>query len=856
VSPTPATPEAAHAGAAPRWSDVPALLPWALGIAAGIVLNEYAPMAPALAVAAVVVAGATMAMRRVRRRWGIALALFAALAMGVLLHHRALRVVPTDDIVHYAGERQRLARVTGVVMDEPRTRSTGYAPFEPWLYLSARTTFLLAVDGVETQQGMVNASGCLRVTVKDAALQVTEGARIEAFGWLFCPQAPRNPGSFDWATFQRRRGVRAGLVSPRAECVKILEPGGDPPWWSRTHWRSWARRMLLDDRIESGGAGVTVLDAMVLGRRAGIDRNIEQAFIDTGCAHYLAVSGMHVGMLAAAIWLPARLAGWPKRRTAWLVMALVVAYALLADARPPIFRAAVMVVAYGMGIVLRRPRALVGALCLAAIVVLYVDPASVFDVGFQLSFAAVIGIVALQPVFAAALAAAYRRVRARVLGEQPLTPELERIAQLHTPETWVRRAGRGAGVLLSVGLAAWVSSLPIVAHGFGYVAWWGWFNSLVALPAVYIVMVTGFLRIAVGAVVPPLGDALDPVLNVAVGVLTALLAALAKLPIGRQAVPAPPAAWIVAYYLLLAVLAARVRGWTPRWTVAAGSALLVGATSVWFFSSNTPSGVRITQLAVGRGTSTVIELPDGAVWLYDAGASGSYDPGGHVIVPFLRQRGIRHIDGIVLSHANLDHFGGVPAVLDAIPCGPVYVAPQFEDGCRAGQPCAPLLELLRERSHPVTQVTAGDALPLGGDAIAEVLWPPADATPGMDVNEASLVMRIRYGENAILLTGDIESVAQSRLVERGGLDADVLVLPHHGAVEPTTRAFVAAVGADVLVRSTFVPTAESAALQIEIGTARLFNTADHGAIEVLLDGHGVRARGLGPESAGLAELDE
>lgn len=835
---------------------LPPLLPWALGVVLGIAADNALAIPPGPAAAIAALAALFMLAPQARNRWVFVPALITACACGALLHHRALRTTPADDIGQFTTAEQRLARVTGLVVDEPRISAAGFAPFAAWLPQSTRTSFILAVDGVETTTGPASASGRVRVTVKEAALQVTEGARVEAFGWLFRPGPPRNPGGFDWAGFQQRRGVHAGLVCARSECVNVIPNAeGSRPGW-RTRWRGWARRLLQDERLRTGGAGLTVLDAMVLGRRAGVERNIEQAFIDTGCAHYLAVSGMHVAMLAAAVLVPARMLGLPRRRTALLVMACVAAYALLADARPPILRSAIMVFAYGIGVLLRRPGGVTGALALAAMGILAIEPAALFDLGFQLSFAAVAGIVALSPVFSTALAAGAGWARRTALREHRLSPELERIAQQHADDTGWRRAAKALRLLLAVGLSAWVSSLPIVAGGFGYVALWGWLNSLLALPLVYVVMLTGFLRMALDALIPPLGDLLDPVLDLAVAALVGLLETLAKLP-GVNLSVAPPSAWfIAAYYGLLAVLAARVRGWRIRGLLPATVALLALTAGVSLLRTNTPDGVRITQLAVGRGTSTVIELPDGGVWLYDAGASGSFDPARHVILPFLRHQGIRRIDGIIISHANLDHFGGVPEVIRSLPCGPVYLAPQFERDCGEAMPCGPLLEGLHQRHHPIEQVVAGDTLQLGEDVAIEVLWPPADLPAAYDINDASLVLRLTYGGTSALLTGDIESASQYALVERGGVRADVLVLPHHGAVVPSTPAFLRAVGAEVLIRSSFVPTDPRGSLEQLIGPASLFNTADDGAIEITLDGGAVRARSLGSRPGAEPDVEQ
>jgi predicted membrane metal-binding protein len=148
------------------------------------------------------------------------------------------------------------------------------------LYRQARTSCLLAVTAIETRDGWATASGKLRISVKEAALAPRAGSRVEAFGQLYRPRGPRNPGAFDWARFQRRRGVWVQLACDNVESLRVLDGPDESRGWLHAV-RTRARSMLHDRRIATGGPSVAVLDAMVLGRRAGIDRKIERAFIDT-----------------------------------------------------------------------------------------------------------------------------------------------------------------------------------------------------------------------------------------------------------------------------------------------------------------------------------------------------------------------------------------------------------------------------------------------------------------------------------------------------------------------------------------------------------------------------------------------
>ena len=239
--------------------------------------------------------------------------------------------------------------------------------------------------------------------------------------------------------------------------------------------------------------------------------------------------------------------------------------------------------------------------------------------------------------------------------------------------------------------------------------------------------------------------------------------------------------------------------------------------------------------------ATVIELPDGRAILYDAGTTSPYDVGRSSIVPFLRHRGVGPIDRVYVSHPNLDHFSGLLAVLDDVPTGPIVVNEHFEPKTSRTSPSRYLLRLLRERGHEVRTVgPAVQTWELGGVTF-ERLWPPENYDDSLSSNDSSTVLRLSYAGRSILLAGDIEDRPQRALLHAGNLRADVLVLPHHGSVRPSTKEFLDAVGAGVLIRSSGQRMADTFnGLQEAAGVTQIYNTADVGAVEVVIDQSGVR----------------
>jgi competence protein ComEC len=247
------------------------------------------------------------------------------------------------------------------------------------------------------------------------------------------------------------------------------------------------------------------------------------------------------------------------------------------------------------------------------------------------------------------------------------------------------------------------------------------------------------------------------------------------------------------------------------------------------------------MLAVGSGSATILEMPNGEVWLYDAGSLGGADVGRFTVWPALRDRRIRRIDAALISHPNYDHYSGLFSLWNLVTIEKAFISTHFERFAAPGDADARLLQELNERGIHIQRVHVAEQLPAPFDSrsdgvAVEFLWPPEDLPPGTSSNDTSLVLRVTYKGQRVLFTGDIEALAQQQLLKSGvDLQAEILILPHHGSVNPFTRQFIAAVDPLCVLRSSGQRHADEPAEIEAITCGRAYwNTADVGAITVLL----------------------
>jgi competence protein ComEC len=588
------------------------------------------------------------------------------------------------------------------------------------------------------------------------------GERVRARVRLREPLGLRNPGLPDPEARARRTGLGAvGRLAHPALHARLPERDAAAPALALQRLRA-----RLAARLGAAGPGGALLRALALGEAGELSRQARDAFAALGIAHLLSVSGLHLALAASLFYAGARLAlarctrlaARADLRGAALALGVAAAagYALLAGFGVPVRRALLMLGAYALGVAAGRGRARAEALCLASLAILASEPEALFAAGAQLSFAATAGLL-----FAARAPA---------------------------------RGGRVAE-LLRTSATAFAATAPLAAQALGNSAPLSLAANALAVPWTGAVLLPAALAAAGAAAVP--GAAADALIAAAERLAAWSLAAVAEAARhapGAASGAAPALPWLaLAAGLGAAALAARATRARVAWAVALGLALHAAPPAPL-----APAGPRAVFLDVGQGDAALVQGRAGAL-LVDAGSAlpGGLDLGRSAVVPALRALGVARLDLAAASHADLDHRGGLPAVLAALPVGELWL-PRGA----AGDPAfAELRAAAGARGVPVRERGAGDPPARFGDLEVLPLWPPAGELP-LSQNDRSLVLRVAVAGRRVLLPGDLESAGEAALLASGAdLRADVLKLPHHGSRSSSGTAFLAAVGAGLAVAS-------------------------------------------------------
>ncbi len=674
-----------------------------------------------------------------------------------------------DDLSTHLGEESRLVKVRGVAAAGPTLHRSVRGSLASFSYRSPSAYFPATIEQMVLSTGeVVPVRGKLLITIAEPVPPFRAGDSFEATGHFNPFDEPRNYGEINREELAKGLGQAGSLYLPKRELLQTW-PAERWSWhelflsWRETLQRRADAHLLGDLPGAEAAERDALLKALLLGKREPDLHELDQAFARLGISHFLAISGLHVGIFVGFIMIALRLWTGDRPAHAWLIIMLVLGYLVLVEVRVPVMRAGVMTIAACLGLGLSRRLHPGGLVAISGIGLLIWRPDQLFWPGFQLSFAVVLGLIYLAPTF-----------RARWLG----APDTEASTFGAIAREWLKNA-------VAISIVAWLVATPIIVFHFGMVSPLGIPLAIVGVPIVALLLALGYAKILLAAVFPSVALILGILLSLTADISIAVIETLDRVPYSLVYVPFP-AGWPGVLWTLLALALVWTLLGHPNRLPRGTGILSIAALALWLmWPSIAPRdyALRIDMLSVGHGACFVLRSGDETL-VFDAGSNSQTDAADRWIIPAMRRLNIHRVDSIIISHPHFDHFASVLELTEAFKPQVVFTTHQFIEYGREHPDSAVAYVadvLTNEHRTPPRPIYAGETQTCG-EATLTWLHPPKNLAAFSRDNEHSMVIRIDVAGRTVLLTGDVERAGTAGvLAAHPELTADVLEMPHHGA---------------------------------------------------------------------------
>ncbi|MCX5751156.1 MAG: DNA internalization-related competence protein ComEC/Rec2 [Candidatus Saganbacteria bacterium] len=720
--------------------------------------------------------------------------------------------ISPQDISHFISPQR--VTIVGQIVDEPK--SSGDLTF-----------FTLDAKHLVADESAFRVSGKASVTYKGEVL-ISYGDSVCLSGILSSLEALQNPGLFSYSDYLEREGIHSRF-QVKKDGVKIFAKGG----FSFTKTALYLQKRLVHVSTQTLPSPYdTLLSGIVLGSKAAkIPSFLSDAYRRAGVSHLLVASGMQITILIGIFVSLGKFFNLPVWLIALLSTAANILCTLIVGGGPSILRAAFMSQAAIFSLLFERKGEFYTSFSLAALVLLVINPLTLFDIGFQLSFAATWSLVYISPVLAELLKSEDKHPR-RFLCD-----------------------------LFSVSLSPVLATAPVCAFHFSEFSLVGVITNFLILPWVSVLLILGFVSAVTGIFFLPLAYLINNANLFLLVILNWIVITLSSLPFATFVLATPNFIWLVFYYLGLVFVVEIIRHnnskvydmetapvYRGRFPTSCSNqlfgvivlVLIIFACFVWHeaFEKISPA-LKITVLDVGQGDSILVEAPTGEKMLVDGGDVGK---GEKIIIPYLKKKGITSLDVVVLTHPHADHLLGLLEVMQKV---------KVEEVFDSGQSCdfsayRIFLALVAKNKIKYRVVEGGQIYTLANGVKMRFLNPSKPYLSGTnsDTNSNSIAFQLLYKNFSMLFTGDMEIEGEERVLSRFSqemIGSQALKVGHHGSRTATSPPFLEAVSPHYAIISCgrhnkFRHPHRSTLQKLKEKGIKLYRTDVDGAVQIETDG--------------------
>ena len=803
------------------------LIPILLSYLCGIIIGYYITIPRVILLSSIFVSLAffiiTIAIKKKRLSPILPIIIFNLLGI-LFINNNLSPQLLSNHIINYAEEEKIV--IEGVLYRSPK-------------FSLNKTRLYLLTEKIIEDDKITPIYGKLLLTVKDIHEVFNYGDRLRFSARIRLPRNFNNPGGFDYCTYLTLQEILVtAYLNDGKEIVKTGETTLNPFLKQVEKYRSQIM-VFLTTHLPSPEAEIA--KALILGEKGGISKELREEFSSVGVAHILAISGLHIGIIALAFFFLIKnilkcsarliLATDISKVSALLTLIPVIIYCFIAGHGIATTRATIMVITYLIAVIIGRQEDIWNTVALAAFLILAFSPSSLFDISFQLSFTSVIAILYLTPRLSAPLF-------------QPQDP-------LEPPPGWWKKIVQRISLFFIVTISAMIGTAPLVTYYFHRISPWGILTNVIIIPLIgFLVVPLGLLASLSLFLFQPLAIFIVHIMQPLITLSISIVELFNHLPYADYRTTTPTLLEIALFYLGIVFLINIKKSKKVRYGIALVVIVFIFNQGFWYYQNKLSPLLRITSIDVGQGESTLVQFPKGVTMLIDGGGfyDNSFDIGEKVVAPLIWKKKIKHIDYLVLSHPQSDHLNGLVSIVKNFKVKEVWTNGEKANTGIFGEFERTIAEkgikhLILNREHPDRSING---------VLIEYLHPPNppwhDINYHSSVNNHSLVVRLTYKDVTMLFTGDIHQEAERTLITTApNLKSTILKVPHHGSSTSSSLAFLKQVQPEVAImnlgfKNVFHLPSRKVLKRYQDQGCQIFRTDQDGAITIETDGLSYRIK--------------
>ena len=630
-----------------------------------------------------------------------------------------------------------------------------------------KNKYTISVSNAEIDNQLIETNGKVLLSIVKVTQKFHYGDLLKIRCKLQEPKSQRNPGQFDYKNYLSGKDIFLISYINHIDSVDVLEQRAGNIFIHtiieplKNHFNQSINSFLSP---ENG----SILRALLLGEKQDIENETLDQFKNVGVVHVLAISGLHVGFIIIFVLIFLSFFRLNYKTKIYSLLIILFIYIVIINFKAPVIRASIMAGLYLLAKLTERKISLFNIIFFAAFLLLVIDPRDIFNPGFQFSFAAVISIVYGYP-------------------------KLNELIPLKMKLNKINRESRIKGFFfkfiwdpLLVSLAAVLGTLPLTIYYYGIMPTYAIFANILVIPLVGLIVFLGIFLVVFALFSSLVAGSLGNLIDLLFDLLKYVISVFYEFPYSYF-YSATPSIFMVLLMLILVYILFNIKS---RYHRLNGIGIILVLLFININHSSNSNHLEVTFLDVGQGDACFIKFPNGESMLVDGGdATKDWDQGKNTIVPFLKFNDISRIKYVVASHAHNDHIGGLTEILNTVSVDTLVIS-SYEFTTKKYKE---MIEICEIKNVPIRYVEKGDLLYPDSSCRVYVLHPSDEFVKendfsGAECNNSSIVMKIQYGENGILLTGDAEKKAEKEYTEYADfLECEIIKIGHHGSRTSSTQ---------------------------------------------------------------------